>query len=167
MSKTLIHENTNTHHDGVLDQILMYMGRSSKQQQQHEIKSNNIVQQVNNNDNENIQFDNTEDGFLQLPELVNHHQDCNFNDEMIIMSTGNDDQHYSCMINNYQENNEAADHKKNGPTCDWLAMVASQLNGHHLEPPTNNNTTRSNDDDVEFWSYAQSSTFDPLSQFTV
>lgn len=167
MSKTLTHENTSTHHDGVLDQILMYMGRSSKQQQ-HETKSSNIVQQVNNNDNGNIQFDNSEDSFLHLPELVNHSQDCNFDDEMIIMSTGADDQHYSCMINNYQEDNEAADHKKNGPTnCDWLALVASQLNGHHLEAPTNNNTTRSNDDDVEFWSYAQSSTFDPLSQFTV
>ncbi|KAM3379912.1 NAC domain-containing protein 12 [Capsicum chinense] len=120
--------------DGVLDQILMYMGRSScKQQQQHETKNNNP----------NIQF---ESSFLHLPELVNHHhpttnndmevlihQDCSF-DEML-MSTGTD--------------------QINSPACDWLALdrlVASQLNGH-FDIPTNNNTARSNDDDgTEFWS---------------
>ncbi|XP_055821836.1 NAC domain-containing protein 12-like [Solanum dulcamara] len=166
VSKTLIHENS-SNHDGVLDQILMYMGRSCKQQQ-HETK-NSYIQEVNNNnnDNTNIQFvNNIEGSFLHLPELVNHHQDCSF-DEMIIMSTGTEDRHYSCMINNYQEDEEEADRKIIEPTCDWLALVASQLNDH-LQVPTNNNTTRSNDDDVEFWSYTQSSsTFDPLSQFSV
>ncbi|CAN4077435.1 unnamed protein product [Withania somnifera] len=149
VSKTLI-QNPIT--DGVLDQILMYMGRSCKQQQ-HETKNNPP----------DIQF---EGSFVQLPKLVNHlptinnlevliHQDCSSFDEMIMSTeTG---QHNPCMMNNYQ----LEDDKKDGPACDWLALdrlVASQLNGH-LELPTNNN----DDDDTDFWSYAQSSTFDPLS----
>lgn len=160
--KTLVdHENPNTH-DDVRDQILMYMGRSCKQQQ--ETKSSNIIQQVkNNNNNKNIRFDNIEGSFLHLPDLVNIHQDCSF-DEMITMSTDTDDRHHSCMINNYQEDKETDN--KNDPSCDWLALMASQLTGH-LEIPTNNNTTRSNNDNVEFWSYVQSSNFDPLSQFSV
>ncbi|XP_059274551.1 NAC domain-containing protein 43-like [Lycium ferocissimum] len=165
VSRTLT-QNPNT--DGVLDQILMYMGRSCKQQ--HDQTKHNNISHVN--DNPNIQFDNIEgSGFLHLPELVNHrpttnnleliHQDCSFDE---IMSKGTD-QHYSYM-NNYHEDEEAD--KKNGPACDWVTLdrlVASQLNGH-LEISTNN-TTRYNDDDVEFWSYAQSSTFDPLSHLSV
>lgn len=141
VSRTVIDQNPSS--DGVLDQILMYMGRSCEQQQ-HETKNSNI---------------------LHLPELLNDHQstnnmmelihqDCSF-DKMTMMSTGlTDDDH------NYQ----LEDDKRNGPACDWVALVAS-----HLEMPLTciNNTTRSSDDDVEFWSYAQSSTFDPLSHLSV
>ncbi|KAK4349714.1 hypothetical protein RND71_032469 [Anisodus tanguticus] len=161
-------QEANPNTDGVIDQMLMYMGRSCKQQ--HDQTKHSNFPQVNNNPN--IQFDNSEgNSFIYLPELVNHrpttnkmeliHQDCSFDE---IMSTGTD-QHYSCM-NNYHEDEEAD--KKNGPACDCVALdclVASQLNGH-LEISTNN-TTRSNDDDVEFWRYAQSSTFDPLSHLSV
>ncbi|MCE3051435.1 hypothetical protein HAX54_049827 [Datura stramonium] len=157
VSRTVIDQNPST--DGVLDQILMYMGRSCEQQQ-HETKTKNSNIQQNN--------------ILHLPELVNDHQttnnmmelihqDCSF-DEMTMMLTGTDHhQRYSCVNNYHLED----DKRSTGPACDWVALVSSQLNGHLEMPLTNNNTTRSSDDDVEFWSYAQSSTFDPLSHLSV
>ncbi|OIT30361.1 PREDICTED: NAC domain-containing protein 43-like [Nicotiana attenuata] len=171
VSRTLI-QNSNT--DGVLDQILVYMGRSCNKEHDQTKHMTNI-QQFNNN--ENIQFDTNMQisstgisegrNFLHLRELENHrevHQDCSFDE---IMSSTGTDQHYSCMSNYHEERDIKAD---------WVALdrlVASQLNGH-LQTSSNNLyfplsheaklTQNDVDDDVEFFTYAQSS---PLSHLLV
>ncbi|XP_016433226.1 NAC domain-containing protein 43-like [Nicotiana tabacum] len=159
--------------DGVLDQILTYMGRSCKQQHNQTQHISNILQF---NNNENIEFDTNmlqisstgigEGSFLHLPELeIRHpttnmeqiiHQDCSFDE---IMSSTETNQHYSCMSNYHEDRDKKAD---------WVA----QLNGH-LQTSSNNlyltqcyesHELAQNDDDVdvEFLTYAQSSPLNNL-----
>ncbi|XP_009607557.1 NAC domain-containing protein 43-like [Nicotiana tomentosiformis] len=192
-SRTLIQKPNN---DGVLDQILMYMGRSSCKQQDHESKHNiNLVNNINNihlddhhmQINSNSSFINTNSGtrFLHLPGLENHHSPTNnMDDDVSSLQLIQQD----CSFGHENMLTETEPCSGAGPS-DWVALdrlVASQLNGHvetsnnNLYFPLHNNglqlrTNRrpndeddafsqsqaAHDDDVEFWSYARSSSSSP------
>ncbi|XP_060206693.1 NAC domain-containing protein 43-like [Lycium barbarum] len=204
-SSTLVQKPNN---DGVLDQILMYMGRSCKQQDMENKHSNNLVNNVNSihlndhivqiNNNNSFINNNNSNRFIHLPALENHHSPTNNMDDVSSLQLIQQDCcSFDEMLTETEPKNSAAAGPGPGPS-DWVSLdrlVASQLNGHDRVEITsnveNNNIyfplhhglqlghlrtsggTNDDDDtfsqsqahvddvDVEFWSYARSSSSSP------
>lgn len=173
-SSASIMSNNLARNDGVLDQLMMYMGRSSSS-----------CKQENN-------FPNHSTGFLHLPELecptMNHHHPppSNIND---------DDCSFKSPPNELMPSSEPSD---------WVTLdrlVASQLNGQpqkqfagyaddddfafsfdhddqvqqliNMNSHNNNNTDRANESETDLWNFARSSSSlsssssDPLCHLSV
>ncbi|MCD9640722.1 hypothetical protein HAX54_026245 [Datura stramonium] len=207
-SSTLIQKPNN---DGVLDQILMYMGRSCKQQDIENKHNNNLINNINNIqlDDHIMQLNNTNsfinmsNRFIHLPGLENHHSPTNNMDDVSSLQLIQQDCcSFGEILTEAHEHRAAAgpvEMMRSGPS-DWVSLdrlVASQLNGHdHVENITSNGENnniyfplhhhglqlgqlctneRPNDEDdafsqsqahdddvdVEFWSYARSSSSSP------
>ncbi|XP_055819546.1 NAC domain-containing protein 43 [Solanum dulcamara] len=204
-SSTLIQKPNN---DGVLDQILMYMGRSCKQQDLENKHNNNnlLLNNINNihlddhimqiNNTNSFMINNNNNRFIHLPGLENHHSPTNNMDDVSSLQLIQQD---CCSFGEMLTQT----HPKIGPgpgpvemrwshtnstgsgPSDWASLdrlVASQLNGHdHLENISSNNDicfplhhhgrpnddddalsqSQAHDDDIEFWSYARSSSSSP------
>ncbi|CAN4077462.1 unnamed protein product [Withania somnifera] len=201
--------------DGFLDQILMYMGRSCKQQDLDNKHKNNLLNNINNiqlddhaiqSTNSFINTNNMSNRFLHLPELENHHSPTNNMDDVSSLQLIRQDCcSFSEMLSETYEHLKTSSavetrwsHASTGSgPSDWVSLdrlVASQLNGHdHVDNNTSNvennicfplhhnglqlghlrtnvrpndddeafSQSQPHDDDVEFWSYARSSSSSP------
>lgn len=195
-SSALIQKPNN---DAVLDQILMYMGRSCKQQDLESKHNNSLLNNIHlddhimkiNNTN-SFMINNNVNRFIHLPGLDNHHSPTNNMED--VSSLQLIQQADCCSF----DETLTETHPKSGlgemrwshtstgsGPSDWASLdrlVASQLNGHdHVENISSNNSLcfplhhhrKPNDDDdvdVEFWSYARSSSpspSDPLCHLSV
>ncbi|KAI3469197.1 hypothetical protein Pfo_025860 [Paulownia fortunei] len=181
-SSTSILSRTLPRNDGILDQILMYMGRSSSSCKQEN--------EPNNND-ETMEFPNPAAGFAHLPGLESPTIDPpNISEGCSFKSPADE------MITEIGSSSE--------PSCDWVALdrlVASQLNCHPPKQFSSFGETINNEDfsfsfdhdevqllnmqnsdrpnhqipssDTDFWSFARSSSSlsssssDPLSHLSV
>ncbi|KAK4369652.1 hypothetical protein RND71_013444 [Anisodus tanguticus] len=136
--------------DGVLDQILMYMGRSCKQQDIENKHNNNHLNNINNIhlDEHIMQINNTNsfvsinnnNRFIHLPALENHHSPTNMDDVSSLPLLQQDCCNFGDMLNCDDPKTSPANGPEPGPS-DWVSLdrlVASQLNGHdHVEITSN------------------------------
>ncbi|PHU27931.1 NAC domain-containing protein 66 [Capsicum chinense] len=164
LSRSTIIQKPNN--DGVLDQILMYMGRSSscKQQDFENKHNNNLLNNINSihlddhiiqiNSTNSFINNNNNNRFIHLPGLENHHSPTNNMDDVSSLQLIQQD---CCSFGEMlTENHEHHDDLKTSPAVemrwshtsmvsgpsDWASLdrlVASQLNGHdHVENITSN-----------------------------
>ncbi|KAK4365561.1 hypothetical protein RND71_016919 [Anisodus tanguticus] len=136
--------------EGVLDQILMYMGRSCKQQDIENKHNNNHLNNINNIhlDEHIMQINNTNsfvsinnnNRFIHLPALENHHSPTNMDDVPYLPLLQQDCCNFGEMLNCDDPKTSPANGPGPGPS-DWVSLdrlVASQLNGHdHVEITSN------------------------------
>lgn len=167
-----------TSKDGILDRILVYMGRSSCKQE------NPPINNIHDEDDVAMQFINnnpimSDDKFMHLPRLENplfNQHDCSsFSASQPSMNDIAETNSASCTT-------EAA-----AGLSDWVALdrlVASQLNGqeevfcfpaaagsirshgyHHQPPQTQ--AYEGAGSELDFWTFARSSSSDPLCRLSV
>lgn len=177
----------NSSNQGVLDQILLYMGRTCKHE--NEQTSSIIMNSNSNKNNNNTRFPmppiifngetcegTNEKSFIHLPRLGSPTLNSPFNFQNCYSTI--DDK--TLTESELSSTSKQSEHNDKGELSDWVTLdrlVASQLNGHQIDPSKQFSCLGDPSMgfcfpyDNDLWSFARSSTssssLDPLSNFSV
>lgn len=177
----------NSSNQGVLDQILLYMGRTCKHENE---QTSSIINNCNSNKNNNntrfpmppIIFNEetfegpNEKSFIHLPRLGSPTLNSPFNFQNCYSAV--DDK--TLTESELSSTSKQSEHNDKGELSDWVTLdrlVASQLNGHQIDPSKQFSSLGDPSMgfcfpyDNDLWSFARtsasSSSLDPLCNFSV